>query len=140
MVIAAGRAPVLGQQLVEDVVDGREIDVAVSSIDLAGAEIAMSTQIGRDQFAFYGTALTGAPQQRERWKRGVSLVDASLGEAVGELYVDRHFPGWTWNALMDVWRTAGIVVRTPGGIPDCDPRVRAVHFTDAEHVNVEWAA
>ena len=55
-------------------------------------------------------------------------------------YVDRHFPGWTWNALMDVWRAAGIVVRTPGGIPDCDPRVRAVHFTDAEHVHVEWAA
>ena len=29
---------------------------------------------------------------RERWKRGVSLVEGALGEAVGRIYVDRHFP------------------------------------------------
>jgi len=43
-------------------------------------------------FAFYGTTLTGAPQLRERWKRGVGLVEGNLGEALGELYVQRHFP------------------------------------------------
>ncbi|MGI4896739.1 MAG: M13 family metallopeptidase [Janthinobacterium lividum] len=43
-------------------------------------------------FAFYGTTLTGAPQLRERWKRGVGLVEGSLGEALGELYVAEHFP------------------------------------------------
>lgn len=43
-------------------------------------------------FAFYGTALSGTPQQRERWKRGVSAVNRSLGEAVGQVYVERHFP------------------------------------------------
>ncbi|NIZ92417.1 M13 family metallopeptidase [Kineococcus rubinsiae] len=43
-------------------------------------------------FAFYGTTLTGAPQLRERWKRGVGLVEGNLGEALGELYVERHFP------------------------------------------------
>ncbi len=35
--------------------------------------------------------LSGTPQLRERWKRGVALVEGSLGEAVGRIYVDRHF-------------------------------------------------
>ena len=43
-------------------------------------------------FAFYGTELTGVPVNRERWKRGVSLVEGAMGEAVGKVYVDRHFP------------------------------------------------
>ena len=43
-------------------------------------------------FAFYGRLLSGAPELRERWKRGVGAVESLLGEAVGELYVERHFP------------------------------------------------
>ena len=43
-------------------------------------------------FAFFGTELRGTPRQRERWKRGVSAVNASLGEAVGKVFVERHFP------------------------------------------------
>jgi len=42
-------------------------------------------------FNFYGRVLNGQPQQRERWKRAISSVNAVLGEAVGELYVRRHF-------------------------------------------------
>lgn len=45
-----------------------------------------------EDFAFYGRALTGAEQIRERWKRGVALVESMLGDAVGKLYVQRHFP------------------------------------------------
>ncbi|WP_307828488.1 M13 family metallopeptidase [Antrihabitans sp. YC2-6] len=45
-----------------------------------------------ENFAFYGRKLTGAEENRERWKRGVSLVQDLLGEAVGKLYVERHFP------------------------------------------------
>jgi len=42
-------------------------------------------------FAFYGKTLSGQPQQRERWKRGVAAVNGALGEAVGQVYVERHF-------------------------------------------------
>ncbi|WP_098053547.1 M13 family metallopeptidase [Kocuria marina] len=42
-------------------------------------------------FSFYGTVLSGTPQLRERWKRGVGLVNGALGEAVGELYVAENF-------------------------------------------------
>jgi putative endopeptidase len=43
-------------------------------------------------FDFYGTVLQGTPQLRDRWKRGVGLVEGVLGEAVGKLYVAKHFP------------------------------------------------
>ncbi len=52
----------------------------------------LTREISRANFEFYGTVLTGAPQQRERWKRGVAVVDAVLGEDVGRVYVERHFP------------------------------------------------
>jgi putative endopeptidase len=43
-------------------------------------------------FAFYGHTLQVTPQQRERWKRAVGLVNGDLGDAVGQLYVARYFP------------------------------------------------
>jgi len=45
-----------------------------------------------ENFAFFGTQLYGQPQQRDRWKRGVALVNRSLGEAVGQIYVGLYFP------------------------------------------------
>ncbi len=53
-----------------------------------------------ENFDFYGKTLNGTPELRARWKRGVSLVEGALGEAVGEVYVARHFPP-TSKALMD---------------------------------------
>ncbi len=44
------------------------------------------------RFAFYGTALTGAKEQRPRWQRCVIATDALLGEALGREYVDRYLP------------------------------------------------
>ncbi len=43
-------------------------------------------------FDFYGKTLTGTPEQRERWKRAVSATSADLGDAVGQLYVQKYFP------------------------------------------------
>ncbi|MCM0621039.1 peptidase M13 [Nocardioides sp. BSK12Z-4] len=51
-------------------------------------------------FDFYGRTLSGTPELRARWKRGVALVERALGEAVGREYVSRHFPP-TSKALMD---------------------------------------
>jgi putative endopeptidase len=52
----------------------------------------LSSRFVDANFAFYGTRLSGIPELRERWKRGVDVVEAGLGEAVGRLYVARHFP------------------------------------------------
>jgi putative endopeptidase len=45
-----------------------------------------------ENFSFYGTALEGTPVNRPRWKRGLELVEGSMGEALGELYVAKYFP------------------------------------------------
>jgi putative endopeptidase len=52
----------------------------------------LSTEVVEANFDFHGRTLTGAQELRDRWKRGVSLVQGVLGEAVGEVYVARHFP------------------------------------------------
>ncbi|MDZ8172946.1 M13 family metallopeptidase [Microbacterium xanthum] len=57
----------------------------------AGAAF-LTDEFVAENFSFYGTQLTGVPVNRERWKRGVSLTEAALGEAIGKVYVDRHFP------------------------------------------------
>jgi predicted metalloendopeptidase len=57
---------------------------------------AYAPYLGRDfvatRFAFAGTVLGGATQNRPRWQRGIRLVNESLGEALGRLYVEAHFP------------------------------------------------
>ncbi len=45
-----------------------------------------------ERFAFYGTVLSGTPQQLARWKRAVNSTNGALGEAVGKLYVAKYFP------------------------------------------------
>ncbi len=52
-------------------------------------------------FEFYGRTLSGTEQIRDRWKRAVSLVESLMGDAVGRLYVERHFPPDA-KARMDV--------------------------------------
>jgi predicted metalloendopeptidase len=45
-----------------------------------------------ERFAFYGTVLSGIPQNRPRWQRGVALVNEAIGEALGHVYVEKYFP------------------------------------------------
>ncbi|SDS68836.1 putative endopeptidase [Paraoerskovia marina] len=52
----------------------------------------LTDELVEANFDFYGRTLSGAQEVRDRWKRGVTLVQGALGEAVGEVYVARHFP------------------------------------------------
>ncbi|MGG5171309.1 M13 family metallopeptidase [Pseudarthrobacter sp. J1738] len=52
----------------------------------------LSAEFVDANFAFYGTVLSGTPENKERWKRAVAVVEDALGEAVGQIYVQRHFP------------------------------------------------
>ena len=45
-----------------------------------------------ESFDFYGKTLTGATENRPRWKNGVSLVEGAMGEALGREYVAKYFP------------------------------------------------
>ncbi len=44
------------------------------------------------RFAFRGTALTGTTEEKPRWQKGIAEVNGAMGEAVGQVYVARHFP------------------------------------------------
>ncbi len=59
---------------------------------LAARAPLLSEPFVREDFAFSGKVLLGTPEIEPRWKRGVSLVERALGQAVGRLYVARHFP------------------------------------------------
>ena len=52
----------------------------------------MSKAFVDERFAFSGTVLSGIPENRDRWKRGVALIDDALGEALGKRYVAKYFP------------------------------------------------
>jgi putative endopeptidase len=56
--------------------------------------------VARENFAFYGTTLSGTPEREARWKRAVDFLKSSMGEEVGKIYVARYFPPET-KAAMD---------------------------------------
>ena len=62
----------------------------------------LSEDVDRANFAFYDEALNGIKEQRPRWKRGVSVVSGTLGEAIGEVYVRRHFPEESKTQMRDL--------------------------------------
>lgn len=47
--------------------------------------------LDQENFAFYGTVLSGVEAQEERWKRAVNLLNSTLGDPLGKLYVKKHF-------------------------------------------------
>ena len=49
-------------------------------------------EVGKKNFEFYGTKLSGATEQKDRWKRGVTLAESLVGHEIGRIFVDRHFP------------------------------------------------
>ena len=62
----------------------------------------LTEEIGRANFEFYGTVLSGATQQRDRWKRGVGLVESLVGEEIGKEYVARHFPAKSKEQMLSL--------------------------------------
>ncbi len=52
----------------------------------------LSDDFVNTHFDFYGKTMTGSKENRPRWKRSIDAVNGALGEAVGQLYVERYFP------------------------------------------------
>ena len=60
----------------------------------------LHSEVVNANFDFYGKTLTGTPELRARWKRGVAVTESALGEAIGRIYVEKHFSP-TAKAAMD---------------------------------------
>ncbi|QGX39174.1 M13 family metallopeptidase [Permianibacter aggregans] len=59
---------------------------------VSGAAPLLSKAFDEAHFNFYSKTLRGVEQQQERWKRAVQFTDDVIGEAVGKIYVEKHFP------------------------------------------------
>lgn len=62
----------------------------------------LSEEISAANFDFYGRVLSGAEEQRDRWKRGVSLAESLVGEEIGKRYVERHFPASSKEQMLEL--------------------------------------
>lgn len=69
---------------------------------ISGSSDVLPREIDETNFDFYGKTLNGQPEQRERWKRAVDQVNNAMGEAVGQLYVARHFPPEAKAQMLDL--------------------------------------
>jgi len=52
----------------------------------------LPTDIDEANFDFYGKTLSGQPEQRPRWKRGISAVESQAGELLGKIYAEKFYP------------------------------------------------
>ena len=59
---------------------------------MQGAASALTSEIYAENFDFWGRVLSGKEEPRPLWKRAVSVVNGTLGEAVGQMYVEKYFP------------------------------------------------
>ena len=69
---------------------------------LDGAATSLSKSFVKAHFDFYGKVLNGQKVQKERWKTMVDKVDGSLGELLGQLYVEKYFPADAKKRMLDL--------------------------------------
>ncbi len=69
---------------------------------LASVADVLPQAFDREHFELYERTLNGQPQLKERWKRAVDAAGAALGEAVGQLYVEKHFPPASKQKMTDL--------------------------------------
>ena len=74
----------------------------VRSLD--GYAAYLPSAFDKEAFSFYGTTLSGTPEQEARWKRGVNFTVGALGDQVSQLYVQRFFPAETKAAADELVR------------------------------------
>jgi putative endopeptidase len=108
------------------------------------------------KFDFYSHTLRGVERQRDRWKRGIGVVNASLGEAVGRLYVERHFPAESRRQMGELitnlrgaleerlranpWMDEATRAQALTKLASFDPRIGSpTHFIDYSAIRVDRA-
>ena len=69
---------------------------------LSGSASYLSKDLDEKKFAFYGKYLRGQDVQRAQEKRGFELINGSLGEAFGKLYVEKYFPAEAKSQMVEL--------------------------------------
>ena len=71
-------------------VDDQKYYLAFNLLDMAAPYL--SDDFANANFDFYGKVMSGKQEMKPRWKRALQTVNSSLGEAVGQMYVEKYFP------------------------------------------------
>lgn len=111
--------PILKIQKADSVIVGQPeffkgLDTALSQIAIADWKLYLKwnlinsyaeflgSSIEKQNFAFFGTTLNGVKVQKPRWKRVVQQTDESLGELIGQVYVEEYLPKGTKEKLLEI--------------------------------------
>lgn len=78
---------------------------------LSAAAPYLAEPFEQESFRFNGTVLNGTPEQEPRWQRAARTVDGSIGEALGQLYVEQHFPPAAKARMMEMIENITAVMR-----------------------------
>ena len=92
-------------------------------------------------FGFYGTTLSGTPQQRDRWKRAIGATNGALGDAIGQLYVKQYFPASSRKEVQQL--VSNLLAVFPDRIDKLDwmsdaTKAKAKEKVTATHVGVGY--
>jgi hypothetical protein len=89
----------------------------------------------KSDFSHFGTHRTR--EELNQLLRYGHVIPVSKG--LTAKYVAEHYPGWTWNSLVEVFKAAGIFEGRGGSPPKCDDRVATLHFNSKSSLAVEWS-
>ena len=75
-----------------------------------GASSYLDDQMRAENFHFFGTIMSGRQEDRPRWKRAVSSTESALGEAIGQLYVEKYFPAAAKERMIQLIRNLQVAL------------------------------
>jgi putative endopeptidase len=78
---------------------------------LSDAASFLSEPFEKERFRFYATTLSGTPEMEPRWQRAARVVDRGLGEALGQLYVERYYPAEARGRMAEMVTNLQVVMR-----------------------------
>lgn len=89
-----------GKMLAEEPLEDLQNYFSWQVVDNAASYL--TTELFNENFAFYGKVLSGKEEPTPLWKRAVGVVNGTLGEAVGQMYVEKYFPAENKARMLDL--------------------------------------
>ncbi len=92
-----GGVPALAKMITSEPIANWQAWMAKNLV--SGGSSVLPKRFDEANFAFYGKLLSGQPEQKPRWKRAIGAVESEVGELVGKIYAERHFPAQNKAAM-----------------------------------------
>lgn len=129
---------------VADILNKTALDVQKSYLQwkvINTAAAYLSDDFVAQNFDFYGKTISGVKEMKPRWKRAVSTVDGALGEAVGQMYVEKYFPAAAKERMVklvaNLQQALGERIRDLAWMSD-ETKAKAQEKLDAIYVKVGY--